>query len=181
MTSQFADMTSSSKFFDVGLFFFSGLVTGPNFISISSLALKLWQFIFIRYWPEIRKSEIPSSEFCSIYGDWGKLGIPNLERVSLMKCYLILQNARDTAFTVSELLRENQQGGSKITPPAPSRAHTLTHTPRLGLMLYHMRIKYLQITDSERITIFLLNPNVLSPGHVLQICFHHVLQEFFKC
>ena len=96
-----------------------------------------------------------------------------------MKCYLILQNARDTAFTVSELLRENQQGGSKITPPF-SRAHTLTRTPRLGLMLYHMRIKYLQITDSERITIFLLNPNVLSPGHVLQICFHHVLQEFFK-
>ena len=74
-------------------------------------------------------------------------------------------------------------GGSKITPPpAPTHTnkHTLTDTPRLELMLYHMRIKYLQITDSERITIFLLNPNVLSPGRVLQICFHHVLQEFFK-
>ena len=35
----------------------------------------------------------------------------------------MLQNARVTAFTVSELLRENQlEGGDKITPP-------YTHTP----------------------------------------------------
>ena len=39
-----------------------------------------------------------------------------------MKCYYILQNARVTAFSVSELLRENKQGGGKTTPP-----------PRLGL------------------------------------------------
>ena len=32
----------------------------------------------------------------------------------------MLQNARVTAFTVSELLRENQlEGGDKITPPPP--------------------------------------------------------------
>ena len=30
----------------------------------------------------------------------------------------MLQNARVTAFTVSELLRENQLGG-KVTPPTP--------------------------------------------------------------
>ena len=58
-------------------------------------------------WPEIWKSEIHPSEFRSISGDWGKLGIPNLLRMSLMKCYWMLQNARFTAFTVSELLREN--------------------------------------------------------------------------
>ena len=29
----------------------------------------------------------------------------------------MLQNARVTAFTISELLRENQQEGRKITPP----------------------------------------------------------------
>ena len=36
-----------------------------------------------------------------------------------MKCYWMLQNARITAFTVAELLRENQHGkggGDKITP-----------------------------------------------------------------
>ena len=37
----------------------------------------------------------------------------------------MLQNARVTAFTVSKLLRENQQGeGVKITPP-PRHTHTL--------------------------------------------------------
>ena len=76
MTSQFVDMTSSSIFFDVVLFLLSSLVTDPSFMSISSLVLELWQFSFIRDWPEIRKSEIPPSEFCPISGDWSKLGIP---------------------------------------------------------------------------------------------------------
>ena len=111
MTSQFSDMTSSSNFFDVVLFLLSSLVTGPSFMSISSLVLELWQFSFIRDWPEIRKSEIPSSEFCPISGDWGKLWIPNLARMSLIECYWMLQNSRVTAFTVLELLRENQLEG----------------------------------------------------------------------
>ena len=60
-----------------------------------------------------RDSEIGKnpSEFCSIYGDWGKLQIPSLVRMSLIKCYWILQNSRVIAFTVSELLRENQEWG----------------------------------------------------------------------
>ena len=37
-----------------------------------------------------------------------------------MKCYWMLQNAKFTAFTVSELLWGNQQGG-KITPPPPTQ------------------------------------------------------------
>ena len=60
--------------------------------------------------------------------------IPTLARISLIKFYRILQNARVTAFTVSELLMENQQwvgcvcgggrggGGVKLYPQ-----------PRLGL------------------------------------------------
>ena len=115
MTSQFSNMTSSSNFFDVVLFLLSSLVTGPSFMSISSLVLELWQFSFIRDWPEIRKSEIPPSEFCPISGDWGKLWIPNLARMSLIECYWMLQNSRVTAFTVLELLRENQLEGGKIT------------------------------------------------------------------
>ena len=46
----------------------------------------------------------------------------------------MLQNARVTAFTVLELLRENQQeggGGDEIT----LHTHTHTHALRLGLML----------------------------------------------
>ena len=126
MTSQFSDMTSTSNFFDVVLFLLSSLVAGPSFMSISSLVLELWQFSFIRDWPEIQKSEIPPSEFCPISGDWGKLWIPNLARMSLIKCYWMLQNARVTAFTVSGLSRENQQGGKITSPP-------LHHPPRLEL------------------------------------------------
>ena len=129
VTSQFLNMTSSSNLFDVFLFLLWSLVNGPSFMSISSLVLELWQFTFIRDWPEIRKSEIPPSEFCPISGDWGKLGIPNLARMSLMKCYWMLQNARVTAFTVSELLRENQKGG-KITPtPLALLTHIRVNMP----------------------------------------------------
>ena len=111
MTSQFSDITSASNRFDVALFLLSILVTGPSFMSTSSLVLELWQFSFIRDWPEIRKSEIPPSEFCPISGDWGELWIPNLARMSLIECYWMLQNSRVTAFTVLELLRENQLEG----------------------------------------------------------------------
>ena len=125
MTSQFSDMTSTSNFFDVVLFLLSSLVTGPSFMSISSLVLELWQFSFIKDWPEIRKLEIPPSEFCPISGDWGELWIPNLAWMSLIECYWMLQNSRVTAFTVFQLLRENQLGG-KTTHPTLS-------TLRLGL------------------------------------------------
>ena len=110
VASQFGDMSSSPNFFDVVLFLLSTLVTIPSFMSILSLALELWQFSFKRDWPATWKLKIPRSDFCSISGDWDELGIPNLERMSLIKCYWMLQNDRVTAFTVSELLRENQQG-----------------------------------------------------------------------
>ena len=96
------------KFFDVVLFLLSSLVTGPRFMSISSLVLELWQFFFIRDWPEIWISEIAPSEFCPISGDCDELWISNLARMSLIKCYRILKRFRVTAFTVFELLRENQ-------------------------------------------------------------------------
>ena len=103
MTSQFLNMTSSSNFFDDALFILSYLGTGLSFVSISSLVLELWQFSFIRDWPEIRISKMPLSEFFPISGDWGELGIPNLARIFLMKCYWMLQNARVTVFKVSQL------------------------------------------------------------------------------
>ena len=127
MTSQFSEMTSFFFFFfELVLFLLSSLVTGPSFTSIPSLVLMLWQFSFIKDWPEIRKSETPPYEFCPISEDWGKLAIPNLARMSLIKCYWILQNARVIAFTVSELLRENY--------PLPP--------PRLGLMSLKHQLCY---------------------------------------
>ena len=92
------------------LFFLSNLGTGSSFMSISSLVLELSQFP----WPEIRKLEIPPSEFGPISGDWGYLRIQNLAQMSIIKCYWILQNARFTAFFISDLARENQQGGIRV-------------------------------------------------------------------
>ena len=112
--SQFSDMTSSSSFFNVVSLLPSSLVTGSSFMSISSLVLELWQFSFIRDWPEIQKLEIPPSKFWPI----SELGMPNLTRLYLVKWYWMLQNIRVTAFTVSELLRENQQRG-RVTLPRP--------------------------------------------------------------
>ena len=117
MTSQFSDMTSTSNFFDVVLFLLSSLVTGPSFMSISSLVLELWQFSFIRDWPEIRKSEIPPSEFCSISGDWGKVWVQNLARMSLIEFYWMLQNSRVTAFFRFWVIKEKPTGGVKSPPP----------------------------------------------------------------
>ena len=67
-------------------------------------------------WTEIWKSEIPPSNVCPILGDWGKLGTQNLVRMSLVKCYWMLQNAKVTEFTVCELLKENQQEGLNYPP-----------------------------------------------------------------
>ena len=103
MTSQFADMTSSSDFFDVDPFLLSILVTGPSFMSISLLVLDLWQFSCIRNWTEIQKSKIHPSEFCPTYEDWDDLGIPNLAQMSLRRHFWMLKNAKFIAFTVSEL------------------------------------------------------------------------------
>ena len=100
------DMTSLSNFFEVVLFLLSTLVTGPSFMSILSLVLKLWQFSFIKVWPEIRKSEIPSSEFCPISWDWGELGIRMRAQMALMKYYWMLQSAKVTAFAVRKLIRK---------------------------------------------------------------------------
>ena len=99
------------KFFDLASFLLSSLVTSPSFMSISWLVLELWQFSFIKDWPKIQKSKISSSEFCPRSRDWGGLVVPNLAQIFLIKCCWMLQNTKVTAFTISELLRENLQSG----------------------------------------------------------------------
>ena len=117
MTSQFSDMTSTSNFFDVVLFLLSSLVTGPSFMSITSLVLELWQFSFIRDWSEIRKSEIPPSGFCRKSRDWGKLWVPNLAQMCLKKCYWMLKNSRVTAFFRSWVIKGKPiREGGNFTP-----------------------------------------------------------------
>ena len=63
---------------------------------------------------ELSRKEISPSEFCPTSGDWGKLGVPNLALMPLMKCYWMLQNTRVTVFTIPELLRETNKVGEKL-------------------------------------------------------------------
>ena len=134
-----------SPFFDVVLFVLSSLVTDPSFISISSLVLELWQITFMRDWPEILKSEIPLYEFCSTSGNWGELGIPNLAWMSLIKSYYMLHNTRVTAFTVSELIRENQQG---IKLPSHSPLPTQIRDKKIS-QTFSERLMNAQLTSSS--------------------------------
>ena len=55
--------------------------------------------------------KIIASEFCPVFGDWREFGIPN---------YLVLQNTKPTAFTLSELLR--------IKPTWGKNSAMFTHT-----------------------------------------------------
>ena len=104
-----------------------------------------WRFVSLlkfSYWSKIHVNIINGSETMTIFffkgltrnldiGNtpvwvlsniwrWGELWIANLARMSLIECYWMLQNSRVTAFTVFELLRENQLGG-KITPLPPTQ------------------------------------------------------------
>ena len=85
---------------------------------------------FYMDWPDIRKSEIPLSEFCLISGYWDEIWILNFARMSLIESYWMLRNSRVVAFTVFELLRENELGLKLPPPPThpPTHTHTYTHT-----------------------------------------------------
>ena len=74
-------------------------------IKLQALTLIWVGFLGLRFEMGGGEVELPPSEFCPISADWGELGIPNLGRMSLIKCCWMLQNSRVTAFTVSELLR----------------------------------------------------------------------------
>ena len=117
LKSQFVNIASSSIFFffffffclfDVAVFSLASLVTDLSIISISLPILELWQFLLIKDWTEIRKLEIPLSEFYQISGGWQKSGIPNLVRLFLIKGYWMLRITIVIAVAISELLKENQ-------------------------------------------------------------------------
>ena len=133
-------MTSTSNFFDVVLFLLSSLLTGPSFMSLSSLVLELWQFSFIRDWPEIWNSEIPTSEFFLISGDWSELWIPNLARMSLIECYGMLQNFRVTAVTFYQFFLQQKKMTSVIENRVFFGHSCNIAPPRLGLSETHRNL-----------------------------------------
>ena len=92
-------------------------------MSISLWVMELWQFSFIRDWPEIQILEIPSSEFWQISGHWGELGIPNFTGMSIMKCYWMLQNTRVSAFYRFWVIKGKSTVGIKLLPLTQTRVN----------------------------------------------------------
>ena len=85
MTSQFANMTSSSNFFDVVLFLkFSHWSKFHVNIIAGSRVTRIFFYKGLTRNAEIGNTP---SEFYPMSGDWGELWIPNLVRMSLIKCY----------------------------------------------------------------------------------------------
>ena len=120
------NIVSLFSFLDGAMFLLSHLVTVhcSNF-HVNTITGSGIMAVFV-YKKLTRKWEVVNtpSEFCPISGDWDKSGIPNFAQMYLMKSYWMLQNARVTAITVSELLRRNKQGVKVLLPP-----------PRLGSIL----------------------------------------------
>ena len=106
------------NFFDVALFHLSSSVTGPSFMSISSLVLELWQFTFIRDWPEILKWEIPCLSFAQYLGL-----VRDTKFGSNVFNEMLLNSAKwqGNSFYRFSVIKGKLAGGSKITPPTQIR------------------------------------------------------------
>ena len=113
--SQFSDMTSSSKFFDVVLFLLWSLVTGLSFMSIPSLVVELWQFSFIRDW----NTEIENIPLWVLPNIWrlGQVGDSKFGTKVSNKILLNAAKCQGCSFHVFWVIKGKRTGGSKITPP----------------------------------------------------------------
>ena len=81
-------------------------------------------FIFITDWPEIGNTPIQA-----LPNIWrlGQVRNAKFGTLSLLKCYWMLQIAKVTVFTVSELLREDQLREVKL-PEIRVKSHTERHS-----------------------------------------------------
>ena len=113
--SQFSDMTSSSKFFDVVLFLLWSLITGLSFMSIPSLVVELWQFSFIRDW----NTEIENTPLWVLPNIWrlGQVGDSKFGTKVSNKILLNAAKCQGCSFHVFWVIKAKRTGGSKITPP----------------------------------------------------------------
>ena len=115
MTSQFSYMVFSKNFWR-----FRDSLVKFNYFSkfLVNLMVGFGFMAFSVYKGLIRNLEIRKTLVRVLLNIWRleRVRIPHLARMSLIKCYWMLQNTSLTAFTVFELLMENQQG-SKLCRP----------------------------------------------------------------
>ena len=134
MTSQFTGMTSSLNFFDVVMFLLLSLVTGPNFMSISSLVLKSWQFSISEIYQKSRNLKYSRLNFANIWR-LRKVRVTNFHMIASDKKLLNAAKCQGRSFycffvIMGKLTRMGGGGGGGIKLPHPLP----THAPRLEFM-----------------------------------------------
>ena len=126
MTSQIAEMTPSSIFFDIVLFLLLSLLTGPSFMSMLWLVTGSGFMTFFFYKGSTKNLVIRNTPVWVLPNIWrlGQVMDAKFGTNVSNRCYWMLQNSRVTACIVFVLLRENQLGGGeKITHPTQIRVN----------------------------------------------------------
>ena len=121
MTSQFAGMTSSLNFFDVVVFLLLSLVTGPNFMSISSLVLKSWQFSISEIYQKSGNLKYSRLNFANIWR-LRKVRVTNFYMIASDKKSLNAAKCLGCSFycfcvIMGKLTRMGRGGGIELPPP----------------------------------------------------------------
>ena len=124
MTSQFADMTSSSDFFEDVLFFLSSLVTGQRFMSISS-----WFWSYNNFFKGLtRNPEIGNTPTWVLLNIW-RLGRGRDTRVGTNvsnEMFLNVAKCQGYSFYRFWVIKGKWTGGGvggvKFTPRPPSKS-----------------------------------------------------------
>ena len=100
--------------------------------------------------------------------------------LSLIKFYLMLQNARVTAFIVSELLREKQQGGLKLPPPRLWLRKYLK-TDRMWLCQAIGKLFFRTLRRGMKVKNCFQNTFTSRNGRIMTIITNHTSACLFSC
>ena len=147
----------SSRFFDAVLFLLSSWVTGPSFMSISSLVLELGQFSFISDWPEMRKLKIPLSNKM-LLNDWmllhlsespARVTVSSIISRSPISCLSLNSNyivssksfAKDEMISTKNLSITDVTKNSVNSKPLNNSKSLLNDQKNLGSNLHKVRIE----------------------------------------
>ena len=142
MTSQFPDMTAPSIFWCCFIFLVNFSYWSKFHVNIHRW---FWNYehFFIRDWLEIRKSKIPTSDFCPISGDWDKLEIPNFARMSLINFY-----CQCCSFYCFWVIKGKQMGGKLPPhhhhhPPTQIRVKSVSSFEKISWVVFILSQLYL--------------------------------------
>ena len=116
MTSQFFDLTSTLNSFDVALFLVNFSYASKFHVNIITASGIMTIFFYKRLTRNPEFGNTPAWVLPNIWRLGRVMDTKFDTKISNRKLHWMLQNSSVTAFTVFELLRENQLGWVKLSP-----------------------------------------------------------------